>query len=355
MRKALAEIQKDKFDNASLAIDRYTPVDTSDKKHESEREVLKKLAQIKPSVAYSSRYDRWRKLVATLPDMLILDFALATPMAVGLGNQTVFENGLSFNRIYGMPQIPGSSLKGLLRRAAADLMGLEIHDEDWNPGDDEAAWKERFGDPLPEDMVVWRALFGSAEAMAALTVFDAWMRPVEESKPFMVDVLTPHHGDYYRGKQDLPLDSDMPIPVAFLSVKPATVFTIAIQLPNSDWNDTLIRILTHALGTMGVGAKTNAGYGYFRKRPWEPPKEKDEKAAVAVPKVPAIADGVHEVQVELLGKPKPDRSAPATWDGRRFSVTGFLPGFSAGQGDRVVAKLTVKGGEVIKAVFVGRA
>jgi len=46
---------------------------------------------------------------------------LLSPLAVGLGNPHPVENGFSFLSPYGIPYLPGSSIKGVLRRSAEEL------------------------------------------------------------------------------------------------------------------------------------------------------------------------------------------------------------------------------------------
>lgn len=353
MRKAIETVSKKRIDNVSLAIDRYTRVEQAGSEKAEQKEMLTRIAEVGPSKVYEGRYKTWRKAVESLPDMLVLDFRLVTPMAVGLGNETVLENGLAFNRIYGMPMIPGSSLKGLLRRAAADLFGIRIADDQWDPGDDDATARAKMGPSWNETMETWRALFGSPDAMAGLVVFDAWLKPTETVKPFRVDVLTPHHREYYAGKQPLPLDSDQPNPVSFLSVRPQTVFTFAIQLPSEEWRDAMTSILRHAVAHLGVGAKSNSGYGYFRKGPETDKAKASSAQPPATEPTPSVAleEGTRTVEVTLLSKVK-NGSAKATWEGHEFQVEKFLPGRVYSQGDKVTAKVVVRRGRVERATYV---
>jgi CRISPR/Cas system CMR subunit Cmr6 (Cas7 group RAMP superfamily) len=83
-----------------------------------------------------------------------------------------------------------------------------------------------------------------------------------------LDVVTCHHGEYYRGNPAYASapDTEEPVPVIFPAVAPGHVFTFALaKLRNCSADD-----LQHArtwlktgLETFGLGAKTNAGYGWF--------------------------------------------------------------------------------------------
>ncbi len=81
-----------------------------------------------------------------------------------------------------------------------------------------------------------------------------------------LDVVTCHHRDYYDGKLPTATDTEEPVPVVFPAVAPGHVFAFAIR-PLRGANDQLVEHartwLKTGLETFGLGAKTNAGYGWF--------------------------------------------------------------------------------------------
>jgi CRISPR-associated protein Cmr6 len=156
------------------------------------------------------------------------------PLAIGLGNESPLEVGMTFHHTYGTPVIPGSAIKGLLRRAAKSL-------------DDESR----------------AVLFGQQDLAGAVRYFDAWYDPSSVGgKPFHRDVVTVHHPEYYRTRGKVPpTDFDDPTPVPFLVVRPGAKFVFSVEGPSEDWEDLAFSILSWALENLGVGAKTNAGYG----------------------------------------------------------------------------------------------
>ena len=95
--------------------------------------------------------------------------------------------------------------------------------------------------------------------------YDAWITPKTSSKPFIDDVMTPHHSEYYVGKQNLPTDFDDPTPVRFLAVEGEFEFWISCE--DSDekqregWIKFAFDLLTEALKNYGIGGKLQAGYG----------------------------------------------------------------------------------------------
>jgi CRISPR-associated protein Cmr6 len=188
---------------------------------------------------------------------LRLEATTRTPLAIGLGNASPIENGLSIHHTYGTPYLPGSALKGLLRRAA----------ERYDLSEQEKAVLLGEG-PDPK-----RKTQGNA---AYLVYWDGWLDP-DSKRPFQKDVITVHHQNYYSGGKDWPTDFDDPNPVSFLSIKPGVKFHIPISCTAEnaqDWLDRAAEILKWGLENLGLGGKTNAGYGYFEVT--LPPKPKTQ-------------------------------------------------------------------------------
>jgi hypothetical protein len=83
-----------------------------------------------------------------------------------------------------------------------------------------------------------------------------------------LDIVTCHHGEYYKGNpayEDAP-DTEEPVPVVFPAVVPGHVFTFALVPLRHCPTERLKRArewLAAGLETFGLGAKTNAGYGWF--------------------------------------------------------------------------------------------
>ncbi|MBI3935959.1 MAG: type III-B CRISPR module RAMP protein Cmr6 [Betaproteobacteria bacterium] len=64
---------------------------------------------------------RQQTLIGAYPDALTVPAISTAPFATGLGNEHPVENGFSFLTPYGLPYLAGSSVKGVLRRAAEEL------------------------------------------------------------------------------------------------------------------------------------------------------------------------------------------------------------------------------------------
>ena len=98
--------------------------------------------------------------------------------------------------------------------------------------------------------------------MGYITFYDAWFIPKsKDDKPLRLDVMTPHHIDYYtkKGTEAAPTDFDDPIPVNFVSA--VGNYLIAVSAQNKQWADFAISVLKMALEDWGVGGKTSSGYG----------------------------------------------------------------------------------------------
>jgi len=111
------------------------------------------------------------------------------------------------------------------------------------------------------------AVFGDTEDSGLVQFHDAWWVPADPGsggaeKPFVRDVITVHHPEYYQeSSPPLPSDQDSPTPVPFLAVRGAFLF--AVTSPSAEWSDLLKVMVTEMLTTHGVGGKKAAGYGTF--------------------------------------------------------------------------------------------
>jgi len=185
----------------------------------------------------------------------------------GLGMGHVLETGFVWHRILGVPYLPGSSVKGLIRAWADPKTDKETGEHlGWGDPD---AWEEM------------KRLFGDEKDMGAgsLIVFDAL--PVEKPK-LEVDIMNPHYGDYYskkklkiklaNGREQVidtpPADYLSPNPIFFLTVAADVSFKFALAPRPGIGNSTDLsngyKLLKEALENIGAGAKTAVGYGYFK-------------------------------------------------------------------------------------------
>ncbi|KIQ53957.1 type III-B CRISPR module RAMP protein Cmr6 [Meiothermus taiwanensis] len=297
-------------DHAGLALYRY--LKQHDASKQAARALLDSIAARPIAKVYKNAFERWK---AALSNALFLEATALTPLAIGLGNASPIENGLAIHHTYGVPYLPGSALKGLALRAFFEFHGLGA--------DQRKALMEgkstRPGAEVPEEIKEQkRVLFGDITSAAHLVYWDGWLDP-SSTEPFQKDVITVHHQGYYGSGEVWPTDFDDPNPVGFLSVKPGTKFCLALSSPSSHaegWVFAAAEILKWGLEHLGLGGKTNAGYGYFEvKLPPRPKSEADlgeelyQSYKARIEKIkPANERGELDFFLqELRGKPAPVR------------------------------------------------
>lgn len=177
-------------------------------------------------------------------------------LAIGHGGVTVLETGLSLHRIYGVPYLPGTALKGLAAHYAHNVLG-ENHQE------------------LKQGRNDYEVLFGSQSSAGFVGFHDALILPEKAADALKLDVLTPHHSEYNKiviaeGNEKkfcqgfAPRDDDSPIPVPFLTARGTFEIVLTCEGDSTEarkWLELAKYILVMALKHEGIGAKTNAGYG----------------------------------------------------------------------------------------------
>lgn len=202
--------------------------------------------------------NRQRKLFKDRSDALTLSAETTSPFATGLGNEHPLENGFSFLKPYGLPYLPGSGIKGVLRAAARD-MGEE---NGWS----EMKVRQFFGADPKEDAE--RGTAGS-DQRGELVFFDAY--PKVEANTLTVEIMNPHNAKYLQGDGP-PSGTNAPVPVFFLAIAPRSeiIFNVS-RVPcegglttEGDWKDLLVKTFVHAFKFFGFGAKTSVGYGAFK-------------------------------------------------------------------------------------------
>ncbi len=172
-------------------------------------------------------------------------------IAIGLGNESVYENGFTFHPTYGIPYLPGTSLKGMTRHWAVAN------------GKDKKLIEQIFGnenrpDIKTEDIRQGRIIF-----------FDAYPTELKQGM-LQPDIMNNHYPDYYEGKKP-PADWLSPRPIFFLTMKDVEFRFLLGVIPrpsSKEWeldSHTLINTakewLENALFESGIGAKTAVGYG----------------------------------------------------------------------------------------------
>jgi CRISPR-associated protein Cmr6 len=239
------------------------PVDYKADEAKAARDRLVERVDHKPlGQGYKAAWTYWRDgLISDGLRTCVCEVESGGRVVIGIGQKNPAEFGITLHRTWGVPILPGSSLKGIA------ALGADRYFESpaWRRRGDHATARD--GGPTAYD-----ALFGDVEEQGAVIFHDAWyVPPASEKNGLHRDVLTVHHPGYYQqgndGKAE-PSDTESPIPVPFMSAKGA--FLIALELhpsldPATDghWLKAAWEALRLGLSRHGVGSKTNAGYGRF--------------------------------------------------------------------------------------------
>jgi CRISPR type III-B/RAMP module RAMP protein Cmr6 len=265
--------------NRALYIAKYPDISSDGKDKEVKKRTLDQFCGIEPDAhaidirnalpfLLKTSGSRFTTIHAKLESRLIINQAGG-----------VLENaGLSIDSHMGIPFIPGSSLKGIARAAAresnaeASQIGAVFG---WSAGNQD----------LPDK--VRRESY--AGCLAFLPAYP------KSSVRIVVDVLTCHYPEYYRNAdKERALDNEDPRPSFFPAVESGTTFVFPlVLLSNKSRIERLLEALNlpadfdplyqasvwleNGLCEHGIGAKTNAGYGWF-VRDFKTEQEEQKKA-----------------------------------------------------------------------------
>ncbi len=211
-------------------------------------------------------------------------------LAINLADSLIQNAGISLDRIFGLPFIPGSAVKGACRHAAL------------------AELKEASPEDAPSLLATFCAIFGTSDVdfktgdlkefrhhqaekdtdcKGAVSFLPAY--PINEAR-IVVDLTNVHYPDYYRSGREEDMSKEKPRPNPFPAVEAGAQFAFCLVLNGMDMRAELLttarRWLETALTERGLGAKTAAGYGWFCLKPdvllsLESEEAKEQEAAAA--------------------------------------------------------------------------
>lgn len=190
-----------------------------------------------------------------------------SPLATGLGMEHPLENGFAFLAPYGLPYLPGSSIKGVLRAAARELASGDFELPGDAPRIDESLIERLFGQMPPGG----ESDDGAGARRGGLCFLDAFpVPPTKDSTGLTVEIMTPHHGGWLMGNETDPYphenESPNPIPFLALALECRLEFVVlpgqfGSALDRQETESVLRLLLEHAFDWLGFGAKTAVGYG----------------------------------------------------------------------------------------------
>ena len=199
-------------------------------------------------------------------------------------NEGEFKIGFYFDHTTGLPVIPGSSVKGTLRSVFPQLS----YDHPLKPAAPNAIQNAKINyiaslfnvdnDKLKFVHELELVIFEGIDLIATNSNFNngkedieylnSYRRiyfhhafisaPASDSKIFALDYITPHKE---------PLKN--PVPLPFLKIKPNVIFKFQFIFPESIMSGVKSENVKNAfleiINTIGIGAKTNVGYGQFAR------------------------------------------------------------------------------------------
>lgn len=202
--------------------------------------LIQKICAVTPCCFYKKSFDRWVMLTAKSEQFASLSAKIEGRMFIGLATGGAIETGVSTQHTYGMPMIAGSAVKGVAH-AYAESIGLNADVLAVLFGEDEES-AQKDGRVAGSGCLVWH---------------DAWWYPNDNTLPFVAEVVTVHHQDYYGGSGEA-TDFDSPIPNQQVAVQGSFYFVIE---GDAQWTNFAKNLLEQAVEYQGLGAKTAAGYG----------------------------------------------------------------------------------------------
>lgn len=186
----------------------------------------------------------------------VRQYHCAGNFVTGMGNAHPLENGFTWHSTLGMPYLPGSAVKGLVRA---------VIETAYQGGDKAQVLQRWFGTAEKGDI---------AQASGCFIFFDALPVAACELLP---EIMTPHMGKWYEkgGKEENVLCADTqpgdwhsPVPVGYLVARNLRLqFAIAPRAGALAPQDVVGELenawqaLDHGLQWLGAGGKTALGYG----------------------------------------------------------------------------------------------
>jgi CRISPR-associated protein Cmr6 len=238
---------------------------------------------------------------------IAFEATLGARLMINLAGGVVENAGICLDRCFGLPYIPGSAVKGITRAHAlscireadgADktrllesaMLIFGYIAKDWQKGDK----NRRDGD------FAWVGGVAEAKKIADEIIKAKNMRglvcflpahPTHTPK-IVADIVNPHYPDYYTWKKQKAKDNEDPKPNYFPAVDAGSRYgfsAVLMHRPDTSSCWTAADLLTQlrswmegAVQLKGAGAKTSAGYGWFRLNGVKIPE---------VPKLPSLIEG----------------------------------------------------------------
>ena len=238
-------------------------------------------------------------------------------LAIGLATPSILDTGMSLHRIYGIPYLSGSTIKGnsrhyWLKDLGESLGVIPVVSKDkntpWNILEEilvseietkkdlhklenlfqqltkhdqllEGRLKSKniSFEELYESSKPFRRVFGSTNVKGEVVFFDAFptkllvnshKEPSKKVPIIELDIINTHYQGYYTDsntnsivESTPPADYLSPVPVYFLTIHPNTSFRFLLAAKDKEILNIATNWVKRTASEQGIGAKTTSGYG----------------------------------------------------------------------------------------------
>lgn len=183
--------------------------------------------------------------------------------AIGLGTDSAYQNGFTLHKVYGVPYLPASAIKGIIRSYTISTYFKRNEAE----AQKDVGFQYLFGN---ERLVNETKEIIVSECAGKINFTNAYAINTE----FIIeaDIITAHNVQYH-SNGNYPSASESPTVIPFLSFKKATFepFCYIAKGENTKITEGVFaeerplelikKIMVQAFEIQGIGAKTNLGYG----------------------------------------------------------------------------------------------
>lgn len=230
------------------------------------KDLIKTITSIKASNLYLLAFNRWLQATHDKPTFATIPAKIDGRLFTGLALGGTLEGAMT-HHTYGMPIIAGSSIKGAVRHYAEHLFAQRDDKQNIQYQDNQLVIQENkkpilhvlFGKDGDDDSdagyLIWHDAWWIPKVDGKMQLSDS-----DENKPFVDEVVTVHHPNYYNRSCDKALDMENPIPNQQIAI--AGDFYFCIE-GDADWLPLAKQLLEKTLNEQGLGAKGSNGYGYF--------------------------------------------------------------------------------------------
>lgn len=335
-----------------------------DKNDFAARQAWEKILRLTPNdkATMAELAKRQSALAGASPHLLALDAVATAPFTTGLGNEHPLENGFAFLSPYGLPYLPGSGVKGVVRQAARELASGEWGDtQGWSNAPIHLLQRKGRADI---ELTMLDVLFGREtedgsgdHVRGALSFWDAL--PQIPGDSLAVDIMTPHQSHYYQQKVDRksgdsasPHDSGQPTPISFLTLPPGTRFAFHVQCDlahlqrlapdlaeNHRWQTLLTAAFEHAFAWLGFGAKTAVGYGAMQSQAQREREQRQQQERAAQVKAEEKAQALERQQANA-----------ELWEGARPKFNRANGALSVEKGGKTAIALAPQGQTLLESL-----